>query len=63
MNEELIDRITRCTCLIHKIPQRRNLWRRYSLLWSIRQRARIDLGRRLNGRTIERVGTGERGVA
>lgn len=59
--EHLTERILRATSLIHRIPKHRNLWRRYELLWKIRQNARVALGRNLNGSSvIERVVRHER---
>ena len=61
ITEYLTGRILRTTSLIHRIPKHRNLWRRYELLWKIRQDARVALGRHLNGsQTIERVVRHER---
>ena len=59
--KHLTERILRTTSLIHHIPKHRNLWRRYELLWKIRQNARVALGRQLNGSSvIERVARHER---
>lgn len=62
--EHLTERILRATSLIHHIPKHRNLWRRYKLLWKIRQNARVALGRQLNGSSvIERATQAERSAA
>ena len=61
VTKHFAERILRTTSLIHHIPKHRNLWRRYELLWKIRQDARVALGRHLNGsQTIERVVRHER---
>lgn len=56
VSEYLAERILRATSLIHHIPKHRNLWRRYELLWKIRQDARVALARHFNGsQTIQRT--------